>query len=94
MNPQSVGEVTLNSSNPSDPPKVDPKLLTHPFDRRVIIEAMRKLMEYLEAPVFKKDTLKMIGCPKGKSDEEIWVCFLLFILIFNSEKVLQWLTII
>ena len=71
--PQSEGEVTLNSSNPSDAPKVDPKLLSHPFDRRVIIEAMRSMMDYLEAPVFKKNTVKMIGCPKSRSEEDIWV---------------------
>lgn len=73
MNPQSTGEVTLASANPEDPPKVDPKLLSHPFDRRVMIEAMRSMMQYLEAPVFAKDTVRMIGCPKSKSDEDIWV---------------------
>jgi choline dehydrogenase-like flavoprotein len=74
MNPQSTGEVTLNSANPSDAPKVDPKLLSHPFDRRVMIEGMRQMMDFLEAPSFKKSTIKMIGCPKSRSDEDIWVC--------------------
>ena len=73
MNPQSFGEVTLSSSNPSDAPKVDPKFISHPYDRRVIIEAIRETMEYFEAPVFKKNTVKMIGCPKSRSDEDIWV---------------------
>ncbi|KAG0649714.1 alcohol dehydrogenase [Hyphodiscus hymeniophilus] len=72
MNPQSEGEVTLNSASPSDAPKVDPKLLSHPYDRRVMIEAMRSMMDYLEAPVFKKNTVRMIGCPKSRSDEDIW----------------------
>jgi choline dehydrogenase-like flavoprotein len=75
MNPQSYGEVTLNSADPSDTPKVNPKLLSHPYDRRVIIEAMRKMMDYLEAPVFKQSTVRMIGCPKSRSDEDIWVGF-------------------
>lgn len=73
MNPQSVGEITLRSSNPSDPPKIDPKLLSHPFDRRVAIEGMRQTMKFLNAPVFKKTTVKLIGCPKSQSDEDIWV---------------------
>jgi choline dehydrogenase-like flavoprotein len=60
MNPQSYGEVTLDSADPSDAPKADPKLLSHPYDRRVMIEAMRKMMKYLEAPVFKKRTVKMM----------------------------------
>ena len=74
--PQSEGEVTLNSANPSDAPKADPKLLSHPFDRRVMIEAMRSMMDYLEAPVFKKNTVKVIGCPKSRSEEDIWVSVL------------------
>lgn len=71
--PQSEGEVTLNSANPTDVPRVDPKLLSHPYDRRVMIETMRSMMDYLEAPVFKKNTVKMIGCPKSRSEEDIWV---------------------
>lgn len=74
MNPQSYGEVTLKSPDPSDPPIIDPRLLSHPYDRRVAIEALRQLMELLEAPVFAKRTVKMIGCPQSKSDEDIWVC--------------------
>jgi tellurite resistance-related uncharacterized protein len=38
-----------------------------------MIEAMRSLMDYLEAPVFKKNTVKMIGCPKSRTEEDIWV---------------------
>lgn len=75
MNPQSVGEVTLNSANPLDAPKVDPKLVSHPYDRRVLIEGIRQMMDLFEAPVFKKNTVKMVGCPKSRSDEDIWVSF-------------------
>jgi hypothetical protein len=57
-----------------DAPRVDPNLLSHPYDRRTMIEAMRKLLEYLEAPVFKKNTVKMIGYPASKSEQDIWVC--------------------
>lgn len=74
MNPQSHGEVVLNSADPSDAPLIDPKLLSHPFDKKSMIESMRTMMNYLEAPVFRKSTVKMIGCPKSKSDEDIWVC--------------------
>jgi hypothetical protein len=38
-----------------------------------MIETVRSMMDYLEAPVFKKNTVKMIGCPKSRSDEDIWV---------------------
>jgi choline dehydrogenase-like flavoprotein len=75
MNPQSYGEVTLNSANPSDSPRMDPNLVSHPYDRRVIIEGTRRLMDLLEAPVFKDSTVKIAGYPKSRSDEDIWVCF-------------------
>ncbi|KAF4630105.1 hypothetical protein G7Y89_g8033 [Cudoniella acicularis] len=73
MNPQSYGSVTLASANPSDSPIIDPKIVSHPYDRRVMIEGLRQMMDLLEAPVFKKETVKMVGCPKGRSDEEIWL---------------------
>jgi len=72
MNPQSRGTVTLHSSNPVDPPIIDPKFLTNPFDRRVIIDGLRQTMEMLSAPVFAATTLEKVG-PKDSSDEEIWV---------------------
>lgn len=76
MNPQAIGSVTLRSSNPSDHPKIDSNLINHPFDRRVLIEAVRKAMEFLNTPVFREKTVKMIGVPEGgvkASDDEIWV---------------------
>ncbi|KAL3420704.1 glucose-methanol-choline oxidoreductase [Phlyctema vagabunda] len=71
MNPQSEGYVRLASADPKDPPLVDPQLLSHPFDRRVAIEALRSVMDLLEAPVFQKETVKMIGGPKSRSDADI-----------------------
>ena len=73
MNPQSYGEVTLNSANPSDASRMDPNLVSHPYDRRVIIEGMRRLMDLFEALVFKESTVKIVGCSKSRSDEDIWV---------------------
>lgn len=78
MNPQSTGTVTLNSADPSDAPIIDPRLASHPYDRRVLIEGYRKLVNLLKAPVFAKDTVRMVGGPEAGTDEEIWVCFSLF----------------
>ncbi|KAI9050741.1 hypothetical protein LZ554_004861 [Drepanopeziza brunnea f. sp. 'monogermtubi'] len=72
MNPQSHGTVTLASASPSDAPRVDPNLISHPYDRRVLIEGIRQVMALLSAPVFQKSTIKMIGCPKSTSDDDIW----------------------
>jgi hypothetical protein len=65
---------TTDTRKMQDAPRVDPNLLSHPYDRITMIEAMRKLLEFLEAPVFKKNTVKMIGCPASKSEQDIWVC--------------------
>jgi choline dehydrogenase-like flavoprotein len=73
MNPQATGSVTLRSADPSANPIIQPNLANHPFDRRVIIEALRDMWKLLEAPVLKKDTVQMVGIPRGRSDEEIWV---------------------
>lgn len=85
MNPQSYGEVTLASANPSDAPNADPKLISHPYDRRVLIEGVRKLMDYFDAPVWKKSAVKLIGCPRSRSDEDIWVGSYFLYLFFQEE---------
>ncbi|TVY81898.1 Alcohol dehydrogenase [acceptor] [Lachnellula suecica] len=72
MNPHGTGTVTLASSNPEDAPIIDPNFGSHPYDRRVMIEGYRKMIDLLQAPVLKKDTVKLVGLPKGMSDEEIW----------------------
>ena len=74
MNGQSTGSVQLRSSDPSDPPMIDSQLLSHPFDRRVAIESMRETLSFLDKPAMAKDTLRLIGEPEGRSDEELWVC--------------------
>lgn len=75
MNPQATGSITLSSSNPSDPPIINANLMNHPYDRRVLIEAVRKTLEFLDTPIFREKTIKMIGVPEGgveAGDEEIW----------------------
>lgn len=76
MNPQSRGTVTLNSSNPSDPPRIDPAFLSHPFDRKVISEAMREMVRYLQAPVFKDRTIRYLAWPESDTDDAILVSLL------------------
>lgn len=73
MNPQSKGTVTLGSANPLDPPVIDPRLLTHPYDRRVLIESVRDTMKFFSTPIFKSKTLRTVSWPEDDSDEAIWV---------------------
>ncbi|KAH7402088.1 hypothetical protein DE146DRAFT_455027 [Phaeosphaeria sp. MPI-PUGE-AT-0046c] len=71
MNPQSRGTITLQSSDPSTPPLINPKFLTHSFDRRVLIDGVREVMRIQSAPIFASRTLKKLG-PTDDSDEAIW----------------------
>jgi choline dehydrogenase-like flavoprotein len=74
LNGQSRGDVTLQSAKPNDPPRMDPNLFSHPFDRRVAIEATRQVLEIMESPAFARDTVGVVDAPKSKSDEDILVC--------------------
>jgi choline dehydrogenase-like flavoprotein len=84
MNPLSFGTLTLRSSNPSDSPVIDPKMFSHPFDRRVAIETFKEAMTFLE-------TLgsKYVSAPDDKSDEAIWVSFwhIVYILLEQGRSV-------
>jgi choline dehydrogenase-like flavoprotein len=71
MNPQSRGTITLQSSDPRTPPLINPNFLTHPFDRRLLIDGIREVMRIQRAPVFASRTLKRLG-PASESDEDIW----------------------
>ncbi|MCJ1350462.1 MAG: hypothetical protein MMC33_000443 [Icmadophila ericetorum] len=71
MNPQSLGSVTLRSTDPKDSALIDPNFLNHPYDRRVAIESIRDALEILDDPEFSKDTLSFADGPRGRSDEEL-----------------------
>ena len=47
LRPKSRGEVTLNSSDPFDDPKIDPKFLSDPDDMKDMIEGYKKMMGIL-----------------------------------------------
>ncbi|QDS72994.1 hypothetical protein FKW77_008946 [Venturia effusa] len=72
MTPQSRGSVTLRSADPADPPVSDPKLLSHPYDRRNMIEAVRKAYNFIISPEMAKDSVKPLVAPLSDSDEDIW----------------------
>ncbi|KAL7929791.1 GMC oxidoreductase domain-containing protein [Trichoderma chlorosporum] len=64
LNEQSLGEVRLQSADPNVPLIFDPNFLSHPFDQRVCIEALRAGMAVIEDPLFAKDTEAGIVVPK------------------------------
>lgn len=50
MNPQSRGSVTLQSADPTVPALFNPNLLTHPYDRRVLITAAKRILAFHATP--------------------------------------------
>lgn len=70
MNPQSTGSVTLASTNPSEPPNIDVGYLSHPYDRRVAIEALRTAMAFSNMPAFAAATKERIEGPLSSSDAD------------------------
>lgn len=73
MGGQAAGEVKLRSGDPKDPPLVDPKFLSQPFDRCVAIESMREALEFLDLPGLAEDQIRLATGPTGRSDKEILV---------------------
>jgi choline dehydrogenase-like flavoprotein len=74
LNEQSRGTVTLQSEDPSTPLLFDPKFLSHPYDRRVVIEATREVLKVVASPAFAARVVgpsAMLGAPKSDSEEDI-----------------------
>ncbi|KAF2129381.1 GMC oxidoreductase [Dothidotthia symphoricarpi CBS 119687] len=72
MNPQSEGSVTLRSSNPDDKPIIHLNYLTHPYDKRIMREAIRATWTKLVLnPTFAPSIRRTICGPKSMSDEHV-----------------------
>jgi choline dehydrogenase-like flavoprotein len=71
MNPQSRGTVTLQSSDPRDPALFDPKLMTHPYDQRVLVTAAKRILEFMQTPSIADTIEKPASMPTSDSDEDI-----------------------
>jgi len=69
---KSRGTVKLASANVDDPALCDPELLTDPYDKKVIIEATRIVMQLVKTPSVAKTIKGLSFGPKSESDEDIW----------------------
>lgn len=72
MNGQSRGNVTLASSDPTVPMNIDLNYLSHPYDRRVAIEALRAGLALSRVPTLKNVSEKILNGPKSESDEDLF----------------------
>jgi choline dehydrogenase-like flavoprotein len=71
MNGQSKGTARLQSSDPKVPLEFDTKFLTHPYDKRVAIEATRAMLKLTSHQAYQKDTVGALAAPKSDSEEDI-----------------------
>lgn len=52
LRPRSIGQVTLRSSDPADPPLIDPNFLGDPYDWQISVEAFKRGRELLATSAF------------------------------------------
>ncbi|KAH7644285.1 glucose dehydrogenase [FAD, quinone] [Dermatophagoides farinae] len=76
LRPESVGYIKLRSSNPYDPPIIDPKYLTHPRDILKMVDAMKISIAVGLTPAYQEMNARLFetvfpGCEHYKmwSDE-------------------------
>ena len=70
LRPKSRGEVTLNSADPSDDPKIDPKFLSHPDDVKDMVAGYKKMMKIMNKEPVAKYTSKHVLRPIDLDDDE------------------------
>ncbi|KAM0431478.1 hypothetical protein ACHAPT_005456 [Fusarium lateritium] len=73
-NSQGVGNVQLASADPAKPLIFNPSFVSHPYDKRVIIESTKEVMKVSRSPEFQKDahpTQAEFDVPASDSDEDI-----------------------
>ncbi len=52
LRPKSRGQLTLNSASPTEPPKLNLNMLSHPQDVKDLVAGLRKTRDLLQAKVF------------------------------------------
>ena len=69
--PQSKGIIRLKSNDPKDPPLIDPKFFSHPFDRVCALATARGMLKFINTPLINKEIIEPVHAPKDDSDEEL-----------------------
>lgn len=72
VRPLSRGEVGLNSTNPCEPPRIDPHYLEHETDKLTMIAGGRRALQVLEAKAF--DSLRIANhLPAQRDSDDAWL---------------------
>jgi len=70
IRPESRGYIGLKSSKPTDPPVIQPNLLSTPKDREILLTALRKSMEVISAKPLSEYSADGINFPKEPFSDE------------------------
>lgn len=65
LSPRTGGSITLNTSNPFDPPLIDPAYLTTAFDVFTMRAALKAAVRFLGAPAWEGYILQPFGSLAG-----------------------------
>ncbi|KAF2830662.1 oxidoreductase [Ophiobolus disseminans] len=71
MNPQSRGVVTLQNSDPKEPALFDPRLMSHPYDEKVLKTAAKRILAFMKTPAIATTIDKPANMPPSDSDEDV-----------------------
>ena len=71
LRPKSTGEVTLNSNDAFDSPKIDPKFFSEREDMDIMIKGYRKMMQIMDAEPLRPFTRKVQDPIDINSDADI-----------------------
>ncbi|KAF1923845.1 GMC oxidoreductase [Didymella exigua CBS 183.55] len=72
MNPQSEGSITLRSADPNEKPIINLNFLTHPYDARIMREAVRSVWTKITHNKVLKASIKRTLCgPASLSDDDV-----------------------
>ena len=72
LRPKSSGRMTLRSSDPDAPPRIDLNFFDHPDDRKTLVNGLRLARKILAAPSFDDYRgAELNPGPDAQSDEEI-----------------------
>jgi choline dehydrogenase len=72
VRPQSRGEISLGSNDPSAPPVINPNYFSHDEDKKILLAGGRKALEVLEAKSF--DPLRIeTHLPRQRDSDEAWL---------------------
>ncbi|KAJ8320052.1 hypothetical protein KUTeg_001639 [Tegillarca granosa] len=78
LHPKSKGTVTLKSSDPDVLPEIDPKYLSIPEDKEILIQGVRRLQQLINTEAFRNVNATIVPVPDclkhGDDTDDYWSC--------------------